>query len=256
MTMPISVETAFNLIATPITLSWLMMVVSLVAQLRKRTRVALVSTVIAVTVLWLAGTSLIGGAFARTLESSNPAPSDMPHADAIVVLAGVTRKAYPPQPVPHLGAGGDRLVYAAQLYKEGKAPLVAFSGDRNESAEMAEIMEMMGVPRNAMLEENIALQNTFVAAREMRQALVSRNVHSLLLVTSAIRMPRAMPVFASLGFHVIAAPTDFITSTQPRPPDLPELVGAVMPTEGGVGVSTAALHELLGLLGYRLAGWI
>jgi uncharacterized SAM-binding protein YcdF (DUF218 family) len=254
--MPISIENTINLILAPLTLSWLMMMVSLFAQLGKRSRVALICNLIAVVVLWVAGASLIGGAAAQRLEMWNPAPSPLPHAEAIVVLAGVTRKAYPPQPVPHLGAGGDRLVYAAKLYHEGKAPLVAISGDRNESAEMAEIMEMMGVPRSAMLEEDISLQNTYMAALAMKQALIAHNVHSALIVTSAIRMPRAIRVFERLGFHAIAAPTDFITHRNALADGLLGIASMFLPTVGGLGVSTAVAHELLGLGGYRLAGWI
>ncbi len=254
--MPLSLEHIINLMITPLMVSWLMMVISLLAQFRKRSRVALVSNFVAVLILWFAGTGIVSSTAARTLELRYPGLQEMSHADAIVVLAGVTRKAYPPQPVVHLGSGSDRLVYATELYKKGKAPLIAFSGDQNESAEMAEVMEMMGVPRESMLEEDTHLQNTFGAALDMKQALLSHNVHTILLVTSAIRMPRAMAVFGRLGFHPIPAPTDFITRTSSGSSDMVELAGEVLPNMGSLGVSTAALHELWGLLGYRLAGWI
>jgi uncharacterized SAM-binding protein YcdF (DUF218 family) len=254
--MPLSLEHTIDLMITPLMVSWLMMVISLLAQFRKRSRMALVSNVIAVLVLWFAGTGIVSSVAARVLELQYPGSQEMPHADAIVVLAGVTGKAYPPQPVVHLGPGSDRLVYATELYKKGDAPLVAFSGDRNESAEMAEVMEMMGVPRESMLEEDTHLQNTFGAALNMKQALLSHNVHTVLLVTSAIRMPRAMAVFERLGFRAIPAPTDFITRISSGSPDIVELAGEVLPNMGNLSVSTAALHELWGLLGYRLAGWI
>ena len=80
-------------------------------------------------------------------------------ADAIVVLAWVTGKAYPPQPVPHLGTGADRLTYAAVLYNQNKATLVIFSGNDAVSADIAEIMGMMGIPRIVMLGENANLKH-------------------------------------------------------------------------------------------------
>jgi hypothetical protein len=43
----------------------------------------------------------------------------LPKANAIVLLASVTARAYAPQPVPHLENGADRLVYAASLFNEG-----------------------------------------------------------------------------------------------------------------------------------------
>src|SRR6266851_6298854 len=172
---------------------------------------------------------------------------EIPQVDAIVVLGGGSGRAYPPQPVVHLGAGGDRLVYATALYKEGRAPLVVFSGNRFESAEMEEVMEMMGVPRTAMLEQDAPLQNTYGAARDLKPALISHNVRRVLVVTSAIRMPRALAVFRRLGISAVPAPTDFITRTDPakQPADS---AAAVLPNMGSLGVSTAAIHEFLGLV--------
>jgi uncharacterized SAM-binding protein YcdF (DUF218 family) len=244
-----------DLISSPVLIAWLLMILSLVAQLRRRTRLAIAASLAAVTILWLTGTSTITDALVRTLESRNIPSGEMPHADAIVVLGGVTRRAYRPQPVPHLAQGADRLVYAAELYKSGKAPLVIFSGNRFESAEMAEVMEMMDVPRTAMVEEDAQLQNTYGGARALKGLLLFHHVHRVLLVTSAIRMPRAIAVFRRLGLHVIPAPTDFVTrsdvATQPL-----NLTVAVVPNMGDLETFTAACHEFFGLLGYRLAGWI
>ena len=239
---------------SPGLLAWLLMVVSLFAQLRKRSRIAVVTNVTAVAILWLASNTIVSNMLVRELEMEYVPSVQLPHADAIVVLAGVTGRAYPPQPVPHLGPGADRLIYAATLYKEGKAPLVVLSGNRSESADMAEVMEMMGVPRTAIMGEDTDLHNTYGAARDLKPALVSRKVYRVLLVTSAIRMPRALAVFRSLGIDCIPAPTDFFTRTTSAR-RAQDIISAVIPM-GETRECEAALHEIVGLVGYHLAGWI
>ena len=245
-------ERILDAILSPLLLAWLLIIISLAAQLRNSRRVAIFATVGGAVILWLAGNTVIGYFLARTLEMQNVPSGELPRADAIVVLAGVTSKAYPPQPVPHLGAGADRLVYTAMLYKENKAPLVIFSGNNAESAEMTQVMEMMGIPKSAMLGENASLQNTYGGARDLKPTLISHNVRTVLLVTSAIRMPRALAVFRSLGIEPIPAPTDF--TTRRMPPAL-NIIGTFVPF-GGYGYWSAAIHEIVGLVGYRLAGWI
>jgi uncharacterized SAM-binding protein YcdF (DUF218 family) len=94
-------------------------------------------------------------------------------------------------------------------------------------------------------------RNTYQNAVETSRILVTEGWHSLLLVTSASHMPRAHAVFQSRGLEVIAAPTDFQVAAYSQP-DILDWI----PTAGGLGRTTAALHEYLGIWVYRLRGWI
>lgn len=215
----------------------------------------MLSTAMAVLIFWLTGTSLTSMGIARTLEMRYKPAGSLPKADAIVLLAGVTARAYAPQPVPHLENGADRLVYAASLFNEGKAPLIILSGNRFESAEMTEVLEMMGVPNTAIVPGNATLSSTYAGGIDSRRALVSNQVHCILLITSAIRMPRASAVFRRMGVAVIPAPTDYLTrsGSLDRPSDV---LSTILPSLGGMELSMAVIHELAGLLAYRIAGWI
>jgi uncharacterized SAM-binding protein YcdF (DUF218 family) len=244
-----------DFITSPLLAIWLLILLSLLAQLWKRSRVAMIANLTAVVIFWLTGTSVVTNVLVREFELRYVPSGEIPLGDAIVVLAGVTGRAYQPQPVPHLGQGADRLVYAAKLYKEGKAPLVIFSGNQFESDEMAEVMELLGVPRTAILEEDARLKNTYGGARDLIGQLVSHHVHKVLLVTSAIRMPRALAVFRHLGIDAIPAPTDFLTRTGAATQPL-NVLGALVPNMADLGAFTAACHEFFGLVGYRLTGWI
>jgi uncharacterized SAM-binding protein YcdF (DUF218 family) len=216
------------------------MALSLLAQIRELSRLALASNLIAVAILWFAGTSIFTEVLVLKLELRNVPSAQIPYGDAIVVLGGVTGKAYSPQPVPHLKQGSDRLVYAASLYKAGKAPLVIFSANGSESADMAEVMELMGVPRAAMVEEDGRLRDTYGTARDLNETLVSRHVHKILLVTSAIRMPRAVAVFQHFGLDVVPAPTDFLTASAEATSQPLNLLCAVIPNLGDLDAFTAA----------------
>ncbi len=123
----------------------------------------------------------------------------IPTADAIVVLGGVAGPAFLPQPIVHLGCDGDRLVYAAKLYQEGKAPVVVVSGgvmqwDKSlgpESEQTAELLRVMGVPASAILQETDS-RDSHENAPLVKQLLAAHHLRRILLVTSAATMPHAL----------------------------------------------------------------
>jgi uncharacterized SAM-binding protein YcdF (DUF218 family) len=134
----------------------------------------------------------------RSLEAQIP-PTVVPTAEAIVVLGGATKPALPPRPGVDLSEQGDRIFYAAQLYKQQKAPLIIVSGGRldwtrrgtPESADMANILSQIGVPASVIIQEPDSL-NTYENAVNVRKILNSRDIRQILLVTSAMHMPRSL----------------------------------------------------------------
>jgi uncharacterized SAM-binding protein YcdF (DUF218 family) len=73
-------------------------------------------------------------------------------------------------------------------------------------------------------------------------------------------MPRALAAFRHQGIDAIAAPTDFTPGLgEDSRGALSKLeVDALepLPNPGSLDESSAALHEYIGLIQYRLAGWI
>jgi uncharacterized SAM-binding protein YcdF (DUF218 family) len=67
-----------------------------------------------------------------------------------------------------------------------------------------------------------------------------------LLVTSAWHMPRSMGTFVTAGWNVTAYPVDFRTA--------PSTPWTAYSLKDGARDWQLALHELVGLLAYRLAG--
>jgi uncharacterized SAM-binding protein YcdF (DUF218 family) len=95
----------------------------------------------------------------------------------------------------------------------GKARFVIASGGalRKGPAEtyaMAALLTAWGVPQEAIILET-ASRNTYENAINSKRLLEAHGLHQVLLVTSALHMPRALALFRALGIDAGPAPTDF-----------------------------------------------
>lgn len=250
----------------PLGIVCVLMVIALVS-LWKRPRLATTALVLALIVLLGASNSWAANLLVRSLEWQNmPAAVDLASAEAIVVLGGATKPAAPPRPSVDLKEEGDRVLYAAQLYRQGKAPLVILSGGRvawsgtgpSEAMDMKTILSQMGVPESAILEEPTSL-NTHENAVNVKKILTSLGINRVLLVTSAMHMPRSLLIFQRQGIAAIPAPTDFLVTAN----ELPELSSTpqatllnLLPDTERLHQFTRALKEYIGLAVYRWRGWL
>jgi uncharacterized SAM-binding protein YcdF (DUF218 family) len=214
--------------------------------------------VLAVAVLWLASTPVVADALVARLERSHAyvAPEDAPSADAIVVLGGALGPARPPRGTPDLGDGADRVLHAARLHRAGKAPLVVAAGGsapgqstRAEGDDIADLLVEWGVPRESILVEGGSL-DTYGNATEAKRLLDERGVRRVLLVTSALHMPRALAAFRRAGLEAVPAPTDFLAIDGASSSVLDWL-----PNAEALVRTTVVVHEALGRIWYRLRGW-
>ena len=169
----------------------------------------------------------------------------------------MSRLARSPRPPaqPHLGFGAaaDRVWHAAALYRAGKARWVVLSGGSPPGSEnvapeaeaMAEVLRALGVPASAMRLEGRSrntLENALLSLALVRQGGARR----VLLVTSALHMPRALAVFqavfAGSGVTVVPAATDAEALG-----DEPELRTAWLPDARSLEWSSRCVKEYLGL---------
>jgi uncharacterized SAM-binding protein YcdF (DUF218 family) len=249
----------------PLGLACLLMIVSLV-MIWKRPRIAAGVISLALIVLLLGSNGWVSQWLVRSLEWQNIPVAELPQAEAIVVLGGGTKPALTPRPWVDLSEEGDRILYGAKLFREGKAPVLILSGGRiswrgsgpPESGDMAAIATAMGVPNSAILQDPSSL-NTYQNAVNVRKLLESRGIRRVLLVTSAMHMPRSLSIFKRQGIEAIAAPTDFLVTEQ----DLQESQDSseavllnLLPDVDELQRSTRALKEYVGLAVYRLRGWL
>ncbi|AFZ25286.1 hypothetical protein Cylst_3119 [Cylindrospermum stagnale PCC 7417] len=249
----------------PLGLASISLLVALVT-LWKRPRTAAIAIAFSLTLLLVCSNAWVAKSLVRSLEWQNLPPVPMPNAEAIVVLGGATKSAFPPRPTVDLSEQGDRVIYAAQLYRQKKAPIIILSGGRidwrgsgsPESADMANVLTSLGIPSEAIVQEPNSF-NTYENAENVRQILESRGIRRVLLVTSAMHMPRSLKIFQRQGVDVIAAPTDFLVSLG----EMQEIGSTpkaailnLLPDTENLDQFTRALKEYVGSFVYRLRGWL
>jgi uncharacterized SAM-binding protein YcdF (DUF218 family) len=249
----------------PIGLICLLLIVTLGMLWKKSKRTpAVIST--ALLILLLSSNSWTSHWLAQSLEWQNIPPGELPKADAIVVLGGGTRSGDYPRPDVDFTDAGDRVWYGANLYRAGKAPKIIVSGGRidwqgngnPEAEDLTKLLIKMGVPQTDIIPEGRSL-NTRDNAVYTKEILQQNNFKTILLVTSAMHMPRSMAIFKKLDINAIAAPTDYRMSQeeidQPNR-QIEAAILALLPNEADLSLTTSALKEYIGILVYKLKGWL
>lgn len=190
-------------------------------------------------------------------QVSQRSAADYPEVAAIVALGGGVQGSVAGwRNGPDLSSAADRIWFAAQLYHAGRAPLVILVGGtavdsgstEPEAQAMAAFIEALGVPASALLLETRS-RNTWENAVYSKKLLDERHIRKVLLVTSAMHMPRAIALFEKQRIAIIPAPTDF----EATPPEGSWLL-RWLPDAGALAGSTRALKEYLGLWVYRMRG--
>jgi uncharacterized SAM-binding protein YcdF (DUF218 family) len=124
---------------------------------------------------------------------------------------------------------------------------------------MAEILKMLGVPEEVLWYETES-RNTYENALFTRRILEEKGIDRIVLVTSAMHMPRAVGLFEKQGFEVIPAPADYnVTQSDWErlwQPNLTTQLFNASPSVGNLSDTTLALKEYIGIWAYRLRSWL
>jgi uncharacterized SAM-binding protein YcdF (DUF218 family) len=141
-----------------------------------------------------------------------------------------------------------RMVTAARLQRRTGLPLIASEGRSRKGgpaadSPVARILRDLGVPGDRLIPDTRSL-DTGDNARFTREICRERGFERPVLVTSAMHMKRSVWVFKRAGLDVTPYPAAF------RSGDSPLGIRDFLPTSTDV---SAALHEIIGLLYYRLS---
>ena len=232
----------------------------------KRSQLTVMPIILALVLLLITGNSKVSNYLLKSLEWQYLPSQELPTADAIVVLGGSTSSLAYPRVLPDLNEHGDRIIYAAKLYNDGKAPLILLSGGRiswygdeeSEAKNMAQILELMGIPPSAILEEGNSV-NTYENAIFTQKILEKQDLKKILLVTSAFHIPRALKIFQHLGIDAIPAPTDFYVSQQESQEldySIESRILSLIPNTKSLDRTTMVIKEYIGTIVYWLRGWL
>nr|WP_306301625.1 YdcF family protein [Geminocystis herdmanii] len=227
-----------------------------------------IPVIIACFILFIAGNTWISNLLVKSLEWQYISTAEeLPQVEAMVVLGGGIKPHIFPRPTIEVAEGGDRVIYSAKLYNMGKSPLVIPTGGRipwrggenlpSEADDMAELLLLLGVPESAIIKEGNSF-NTYDNAVNTRKILAELKIDRILLVTSALHMPRSIKIFEKQNLTVIPAPTDYIVTEKDFSEDAnwQNFLINLFPDSGALNNTTLALKEYIGMIVYRLKGWI
>jgi uncharacterized SAM-binding protein YcdF (DUF218 family) len=248
----------------PVGLSCVLLVVA-IATFWKRPQIAAIAMATALGILLFSSNAWVAEALMRSLESQYRPATTYPKVAAIVILGGATRPPVAPRVWPEVLEGGDRILYAARLYREGYAPKLILTGGRidwkegtnaSEAQDIATLLEFMDIPASAMLLERTSL-NTHENAVNVKAILAQEKLQGpILLVTSAFHMPRSMAIFKKEGMAAIAAPTDYLFGETTPISGISSFLLKLFPDAEAMHQTTIALKEYIGMAVYWLKGWI
>ncbi len=202
---------------SPLGSSLLLGLIGLILGLAGRRRLAWLSGTLAIAWLWFWSVPAVSIWLAGQISAPFPpqAPGQLPRTEAMVILGGGITPPDSEHLQPDLNQATDRVWYGAQLYHAGRAPLIILSGGRNpqlhtisEAAAMQQLLLDLGVPASAILLEERS-RNTQQNAQFSTELLRQRGIQTVLLVTSAFHMTRALAHFQHAGLHPIPAATDY-----------------------------------------------
>ena len=223
---------------------------------QKRTAISLTMAGLIWVLIWsLPVTTLY---FGGRLESRYPygVPESFKGADYIVVLGGNTQANRSNWFEPYNRATAtDRIDRSAVLYFAGKATKIlvsggAYEGRVSEAQGMAKVLRQKGVPEQDIILEKES-RNTYENALFTERMLKNQPDSRLLLVTSALHMPRAQATFKKLDMQTIPAG---VAPQIVTPEDYS--LNIWLPHTRSLEASRTILKEYFGLLGYWLRGWI
>lgn len=157
------------------------------------------------TLLTVASTAPLPDACLRYLESRETVfrPNEDPDLDVLVVLGGGTSQG-PTR--AQAGGGGDRVVYAAQLFLSGRTKrlittgdaIQGFTGTRTSPKEHTlEIWTALGIPRSAI--GTLSGLNTSQEMQSLKAIMPELQGQRIGLLTSASHLPRAMRLARAQG---------------------------------------------------------
>jgi uncharacterized SAM-binding protein YcdF (DUF218 family) len=160
--------------------------------------------------LYLFSIPITGKLLLRPLEQTYPPQpvASCPPADAIVVLSGGILRGVA-APGMQWGETSNRYFTGFDLAMAGKAKFLVFSIAPDDDGVSDGALERAAAIRQGIPPERIILTTRVqTTGDEARAVSEIPGIHSIILVTSASHMPRAVLLFQSHHLHVLPFPTD------------------------------------------------
>jgi uncharacterized SAM-binding protein YcdF (DUF218 family) len=187
------------------------------------------------------------------------------NAPAIVLLGqGTTQPRIPNRVFTQLTSIGDRIPFAAFLYRQKLAPYIIISaGQRpeinipiSEAVDIRTLLIYMGIPHDRIILETRG--NTVRSSAEAVKKILDHQgmERKIILVTSAVEIRRASLTFADVGIKVLPRATNFYSFQSSE--NFPRRIGGkdFFPSAEALLITTQIIDEFFKYLYYFLRGWL
>ena len=241
---------AVSALLYPLSMVFLLAIMGWFLGILRWKKLAAILKLCSVTLLLLASNPIVAKWLVQSLEQQYPQQKfvSIEKHDAILVLGGGLRIPLPPALHTQIGSGSDRFWHAVRLFRAGKADEIILSGGnifaqpefQGEAYYASELLQQWGVPKSAIVVE-AGSRNTEQNVAIIATDLLARNIQSVLLVTSAYHMPRALHAFRRLPIKVTPAAADILVRKQ----SAPEILQWI-PSTAALSLTTIAAHEYYG----------
>lgn len=200
--------------------------------------------------LWMLSTPIVSDVLLAPLERRFPVldVANCPRADAVVIVSGNILNGVNQAGV-QWGPAANRFHDGVKLMLANTAPMLVLAGAPSQhygSLSQGEILRdaaiACGVRREQVLITGLVTR-TEDEARAVGALCGGRGIGSIILVTSAWHMPRAMRLFRQTGLTPVAFPTDQRVHAHAR-----LTLARFLPKARALANSDAAVHEYWGLL--------
>lgn len=221
----------------------------------QKVRSAKIFITIAVIILMITSNHPFSDSLVAPLEGKYTPLSDQEvsslgeNAQYIVILGSYySKRADLPVGSRHSPSQLFRVIEGIRLYRllPGSRLIVSGGGGVPSEAEgMSELLQSLGVKRGDILLETRS-ENTYEQALSIREMI---GEVPIVLVTSAVHMPRAVALFERAGFKPVPSPAEYLLTC-----DKPST--SLLPSRSALKGSEAAIYEYLGSLKEHLLGRI
>ena len=181
------------------------------------------------------------------------------HYELGIILGGSTESDKSPHDRVYILKSAERMTHTVQLYKMGYIKKILVTGGSSnlidtrylEADNMKKFLLLCGVPDSSIMVENRA-RNTYENAKFSAE-IINRDYPGTrnLLITSAFHLRRSLACFKKAGLQVDGFSTDFYGKNRKFTPDR-----LFIPDPSAFGAWQMIIREWLGMLSYKLAGYI
>jgi uncharacterized SAM-binding protein YcdF (DUF218 family) len=191
------------------------------------------------------------------LEPPRMAPEALrPPYDTVIVLSGMLHTPWSQHGHMEFSEAADRILAGITLVQQGLGKTLLVSGGtgslfdrRTSEARLLKTFALQFGLRDDQVLVEADSRNTYENALYTAQMLRAQRLQHVVLVTSASHMRRAVATFHKQGIFPDTYPVDYQAADVITP-------FSFVPSASSLVKMTAVLHELCGMLAYRLQGYI